>query len=389
MPVWHEKTKAAREAGKLAVVGITQEQHPDRLALFSQWQQLDWPILWDPFNLTDSEVVPVVIGIDEFGTVREIGLRDLDAFLEAEFEKPDAQERADPGIRKPEEGAKLEVPADAISRMLWAPREARGFNAAVDLLAAHAHRADASPRDRFRHGVALRMRYDSNARQVDDFQKSIDAWRAALALRPSQYIWRRRIQQWGPRLDKPYPFYGWTQEAREDLIARGEEPHVLPVKLTTSELSGREAPELTKAGGEHPDPKRGVPRDRALWVAVENAVAPHTGARREGEPRAVQVHLVMRPSVAHAVHWSNDGGSTEVWIENAEEWGLEAPGFVLPIPQESERSTETRTFDFMITPSARAGEELRGTVFYYVCGDQDDECRFLAQDFAIQFENEE
>ena len=28
----------------------------------------------------------------------------------------------------------------------------------------------------------------------------------ALALDPNQYIWRRRLQQYGPRLDKPYAF---------------------------------------------------------------------------------------------------------------------------------------------------------------------------------------
>jgi hypothetical protein len=43
----------------------------------------------------------------------------------------------------------------------------------------------------------------------------------------------------------------------------------------------------------------------------------------------------------------------------------------------------------MTRPSASSEGELRGTVFYYVCGDLDDECRFLAQDFVIRFENDE
>ena len=65
MPVWHENTKALRAAGKLAVVGITQEQHAERCRLFAQWHQIDWPILWDPFNLTESKVVPRFTLIDE------------------------------------------------------------------------------------------------------------------------------------------------------------------------------------------------------------------------------------------------------------------------------------------------------------------------------------
>ena len=57
-PVWHELTAPLRASGELVLVGITEEQHPDRCALFAQWQGFDWPILWDPFNLTRSAAVP-------------------------------------------------------------------------------------------------------------------------------------------------------------------------------------------------------------------------------------------------------------------------------------------------------------------------------------------
>ena len=57
MPVWHEATRALRESGDLTVIGITQEQHPERCGLFAQWKGIDWPILWDPFNLTEARAV--------------------------------------------------------------------------------------------------------------------------------------------------------------------------------------------------------------------------------------------------------------------------------------------------------------------------------------------
>ena len=60
MPVWHEKTRSLVKAGKLALLGVIQEQHPDRCRLFAQWQEFDWPILWDPFNLTGAAVVPIL-----------------------------------------------------------------------------------------------------------------------------------------------------------------------------------------------------------------------------------------------------------------------------------------------------------------------------------------
>ena len=88
MPVWHDVTRAAREAGELAIVGITQEQHPDRARLFAQWQGFDFPILWDPFNLTGSAAVPVVLAVDEYGRVQERPTPKSfeESFLRADFD---------------------------------------------------------------------------------------------------------------------------------------------------------------------------------------------------------------------------------------------------------------------------------------------------------------
>jgi tetratricopeptide (TPR) repeat protein len=76
----------------------------------------------------------------------------------------------------------------------------------------------------FRLGVVHRKRYDSSVRKTDDFQRAIEYWTRALDMDPNQYIWRRRIQQYGPRLDKPYPFYDWVNTARKDIQDRGETP---------------------------------------------------------------------------------------------------------------------------------------------------------------------
>ncbi len=91
MPVWHNATKKWREKGDLVVVGITQEQHPDRCRLFAQWHGIDWPILWDPFNMTGSKVVPRVVLIDEHGVVRSkrANVESIEEmFLSRVFEKP-------------------------------------------------------------------------------------------------------------------------------------------------------------------------------------------------------------------------------------------------------------------------------------------------------------
>lgn len=52
------------------MVGIIQEQHPDRCRLFMQWKQMDWPILVDSLNLLEVTAVPITLTIDEHGIIR-------------------------------------------------------------------------------------------------------------------------------------------------------------------------------------------------------------------------------------------------------------------------------------------------------------------------------
>ena len=95
MPGWHDAVQDLYESGELQVVGIIQEQHPDRCRLFMQWKQMGWPILVDSLNLLKMEAVPRTVAIDEHGIVRQIGLR-LDAvdefrngFMKTKFESPE------------------------------------------------------------------------------------------------------------------------------------------------------------------------------------------------------------------------------------------------------------------------------------------------------------
>ena len=63
--MWHEATKEVQKQGKVKMVGIILEQHPDRTRLFMQWKGMDWPILIDSFNLLESSAVPITLFIDE------------------------------------------------------------------------------------------------------------------------------------------------------------------------------------------------------------------------------------------------------------------------------------------------------------------------------------
>ena len=146
MPGWHEATKALQKAGKVQLVGIIQEQHPDRCRLFMQWKQMGWPILVDSFNLTGSKVVPNVWAIDEHGVARKKLRRpDLDQlqreFLSVAFEAPNAR----------------------------VPKAEREKPDSTD----EAVRA-------FRRGVTLLRRHESDDHRPGDFANAIAEWKRAL-----------------------------------------------------------------------------------------------------------------------------------------------------------------------------------------------------------------
>ena len=76
--------------------------------------------------------------------------------------------------------------------------------------------------------------YAELTKQEANFDEAAKFWSEALAANPNQYIWRRRIQQYGPRQDKPYPFYDWIETAQREIRERGEQPIELSADLTAS-----------------------------------------------------------------------------------------------------------------------------------------------------------
>ncbi|MFC1635933.1 hypothetical protein ACFL5Z_13925, partial [Planctomycetota bacterium] len=274
MPAWNKKTQEWVKEGKLVVLGIAQEHQPDRCRLFAQWQQLKWPILHDPINVMQVRGVPMEMAIDEHGIVRN--LRPDPKTLEEEFlDKTYIREGAEP----PGESRRASQPDLAFLRrcaqqyrssdswrelgdalVLW------GERAAVDdAIDAYTQAIQIKPDDgdaHFRLGVCYRIRYESPQRMPGDFQKAVDLWTKARMIEPNQYIWRRRIEQYGPRLTKPYPFYDWVEKAAADVNARGEKPVELKVLPTGSEIAGpSRGLDTEQQEVKPPDPQGRIVRD--------------------------------------------------------------------------------------------------------------------------------
>ena len=374
------------------MLGIVQEQHPDRARLFMQWKEMGWPILVDSYDLLEVPAVPITLAIDENGIIRE-RLRSPESSdgLSASFleQVPFAVNDPRPAATAPDlealgraaesRGSTEASKSYADALALWG-----GSDSIDQTIAAYQEVAERNPDDgmtHFRLGVAYRMRYDSQERREGDFQTAIDEWSAALALDPNQYIWRRRVQQYGPRLDKPYPFYDWVPAARDEIVARGEQPVPLVVEPRGSEFASP-APTFTVAEPTvEPDPMGRVLRDENQFIHVEVVSVPPIVAPGD----VARVHLVFRPIEETLAHWNNEAEEMIVWVDPPEGWAADGRAFTHPIPPEV-ATKETRTIEVEVrAPESPDGDEVTIPAYalYYVCEDINGVCMYRRQDLEL------
>jgi hypothetical protein len=394
VPVWHETTRPWVKQGRLVLLGVTQEQHADRCRLFAQWKRFDWPILHDPINLLEAPAVPIVVAIDEHGIVR--ATRPRPESLAAEFlDKTFADDAPaeSPHAAGPPDTASLRRTAEASpSADAWrAVGDAltiwSGASRIDDAIAAYSSGLRLDPSDKnalFRLGVAYRIRHESPARRPGDFQAAIDAWGRALELDPNQYIWRRRIEQYGPRLTKPYAFYDWIAQAKADIIHRGEVPVPLVLEPYGSELAGpvRDVLKEDKAPAE-PDPRGQIHLDATHLIETEVSVVP----ARVRPGQAARVHITFRPNAARTGHWNNESSPLRIWVAGAEGWTI-APRLLEAKQGSQPESDEVRRLDFEVKapPTAEGKTRLSAYALYNACEQAGGRCLFLRQDLTIVVE---
>ncbi len=393
MPGWHEATKELQDAGEIQMVGIIQEQHPDRAALFMQWKEMGWPLMVDSYNLLEAPYVPISLALDEHGVIQQV-LRPLEdvgeldeAFLSSTFDDPvtgPPPVATSPDLETLRTRAQQGGPDDWLAYgnalATWGPEDR--IDAVVD---AFSRVVEADPDKgwaQFRLGVAHRARYDSSDREPADFQKAVDHWSAALALDPNQYIWRRRIQQYGPRLDKPYPFYDWVIQAREEIAARGEEPLRLAVEPRGAEFAepAREFVTLETTVAE-PDPQGRVLRDEGDFIILESTAVP----REVGFGEVARFHLVFRPIAAKKAHWNNEAEEMVLWVDPPRGWEVESQMLTHPLPPDLV-SQEDRIIEVEVrapTRSLRRTATIPAYALYYVCEDVNGICMYRRQDVEL------
>jgi tetratricopeptide (TPR) repeat protein len=266
---------------------------------------------------------------------------------------------------------------DAI--VLWG--EPAGINDAID---AYTQAIQINPDDgdaHFRLGVCYRIRYESRQQKPTDFQKAVDHWTKARQIEPNQYIWRRRIEQYGPRVTKPYPFYDWVQTAASDIRARGEKPVELRVMPTSSEMTDPDRDlENEQLDVKPPDPEGRILRDHQPLISIEvTTIPPHV---KPGG--TIRVHVTLRPEEKRKAHWNNEAEPLKLWIDPPPGWKVQPQLLTAPQGDKPETS-EPRHVEFEIHAAndASGTSNLSAYALYYVCEGAGGTCSFLRQDIPI------
>jgi hypothetical protein len=375
------------------MVGIVQEQHADRARLFMQWKRMGWPIFVDSLNLLEVPYVPITLLIDEHGIVRAIGPREpasVEAELvDREFEIPVevANPRAPKALDTLRRAARESGDAAGWEELGDALFARAGDDGLDDAIAAYERAIFLEPgrhTAHFRLGVTYRRRYEAPGGRPEDFQSAIDAWSAALGIEPNNYIYRRRIQQYGPRLDKPYPFYDWVTDARREIEARGETPVELRIEPGGGELA-RPLRSLTSGQNTSevdPDPQGRILRDEGGFVEVETTVVPAAVAPGS----AARVHVVFRPVDSGDAYWNNEAGNLAVWLDPPEGWTVDRRLLTVENPP-TPVSREARRVEFELRSPEKApagSATLAAHALVYVCEGSQGACLYRRRDFTVR-----
>jgi hypothetical protein len=211
------------------------------------------------------------------------------------------------------------------------------------------------------------------------FTRAISNWESALQLNPNQYIYRRRIEQYGPRLKKPYSFYDWIHDARRDVSDRGETPQTLLVEPNGAEFAQRAKHMTVDSSSQNPDPQNRITRDREFVQVHVNSVP---SKPKPGEVVAVHVGF----SVSKTAKWNHETSPLLLWVDDPES-NVRLSSQLMK--DESQHTTaESRvplsiSFEVQIPDVQQTDIQLNAFALVNICESEGGQCLYRRRDFEI------
>lgn len=378
---------------------MIQEQHAERCRLYAQWKEFEWPILQDRMTSIGLTEVPVAVLIDEHGIVQStrpnrkqiVELVATNSPAPSSPAPPLADKWNDPELILAGQGTDdwqvehLILAGDAFLKRNEVFSAIDCYKKFLDAEKSTSNEklTELIPEVQFRLGVASRVRYDSNqSKQSGDFGIAADWWTRAREGNPNQYIWRRRIEQYGPRQIKPYPFYDWIENAVADISARGETPIELTVRLSGAELALPMKQDLPATSAKNPDPSAKTELLDNGQVSFSKSLVP--SRVKTGE--TVRVHLQFDPS--KDIKWNNESTPMQVWI-NGSDQGTCSTQLMQVNNAKTAVSKESRVVEFDFQTKENSSDvELTGYALVNICEDESGQCLFRRFEFKIAIPQE-
>lgn len=379
------------------MLGVIQEQHGDRCRLFQQWQQLDFPVVQDKLNTNGIAVVPYYVGIDPLGRVMGARYRSPSQFIqqiaEQDTDTKNDSHQMDMRVADVSYWSDKLVADRTVSNLInhsdaklhWQPQDEQQVAKAIEGYEEALKLANQAGPDKprydlhFRLGVAKRMLYELNGQvEAQEFAASVQHWEQALKINPNQYIYRRRIEQYGPRLKKPYSFYDWVKPARKDIKARGEVPHPLAVEPNGAEFAQRARSMDVQRNAENPDPGNQIQQ-----MGDQVQVHINTVPTQPKPGQVVAVHIGFH--VSGDATWNHEATPLQVWLDAPDGSAkLSAQLIEDQAPYVSESSVRPVSISLeMKMPEQASPITLSGYGLFHVCEKEGGQCVYRRKNFQL------
>ena len=187
----------------------------------------------------------------------------------------------------------------------------------------------------------------------------------------------RSIEQYGPRLTKPYAFYDWVVPAKAEIFPprrAARPPRYRAVRF--KELAGRGGGDVVAEASvpREPDPQGKIQRDVERLIEAEVVVVP----ARVRPGQAARIHVTLRPGAAHNARWNNESAPLRVWVDGPLD-GRSTPRLSEAPQGDQPESVEVRRLDFEVKAPSTSNGRVRLTAYalYSTCEQARGRCLFL------------